>query len=344
MKRRAFTLIELLVVIAVIALLLAILLPALASARKSARAAVCRSNMKQLGVATQTYAADSDDLLFTFSWTGSPERPSNFSTYPDLNGATRDHIAAAYQAIDILRRATGRDASRFPPNINWIPNLFYSHLVLQDYLGQRLPEPTVVCPEDRVRLEWQRLKEPGACLASTPGLSPGVEYRIAYSASYQLVPAAFDAAQSEPGAAARRVAPVVSTHQSLRVPQTATLGNARFTSVAFPAQKVLMHDSHQRHKDGREVYYGLAESTQPVLMFDSSVEMRTTGDGNLGWKPDVPSAVAVFLYKPNPVAFDGEPEALAGNSVGDRCRGYYRWTRGGLRGIDFGGDEILMDR
>jgi len=52
---RGFTLVELLVVIAIIGLLVAMLLPALGSVRESARASLCKSNLKQLGLAMQTY-------------------------------------------------------------------------------------------------------------------------------------------------------------------------------------------------------------------------------------------------------------------------------------------------
>ncbi len=56
--RRAFTLVELLVVIAIVAILAALLLPALASARAKAQRSACLSNLRQLGIAIQTYAPD----------------------------------------------------------------------------------------------------------------------------------------------------------------------------------------------------------------------------------------------------------------------------------------------
>ena len=57
-RQHGFTLIELLVVISIIALLIAILLPSLANAHESARRSQCLSNLRQLGLFTNEYAAD----------------------------------------------------------------------------------------------------------------------------------------------------------------------------------------------------------------------------------------------------------------------------------------------
>ncbi|RRJ95214.1 DUF1559 domain-containing protein [Opitutaceae bacterium TAV4] len=66
----AFTLIELLTVIAIIGILAGILIPVTISVRESARAAQCKSNLRQIGVATQLYLTDNKQVFYPHSTGG----------------------------------------------------------------------------------------------------------------------------------------------------------------------------------------------------------------------------------------------------------------------------------
>lgn len=331
--RSAFTLIELLVVVSIIALLIAIVLPALGEARKAARLALCMNNMKQMGFATGTYAADFKDLQWSFTWRGDDD--SRQSQYSDLRQSGNSLQAARNQAVDILRRRGAReDMIRM---LSWIPHVYYSHLVVNDYLAQQLPEASVVSPADRDRKNWQErpteLFDNGFWLPRQPSPSDPSNHRYPYSSSYELVPAAYDRA-SQPG---ERVRQSTAGHYFYIAPFNARLGGVVLTSVAFPSQKVQMHDSEGRHFGKLSPWMGYDICRQPVLTYDSAVTIKISADYNPGWNPGIPEDPAPFpvLYRPQAwesPTLNGEPFEATNGKV--------RWTRGGLLGVDFGGSEI----
>ena len=61
-KRKGFTLIELMIVIAIIAILAAVLVPNFMRAREASRLTACKSNLKNISTAVETYSNDFDGV------------------------------------------------------------------------------------------------------------------------------------------------------------------------------------------------------------------------------------------------------------------------------------------
>ena len=334
-----FTLIELLVVIAIIALLIGILLPALGEARRSAKLAISLSNLRQFSIAAATYGSDFEDRIYAF--TGAPN-----SKYPDILALPADPMRQAVgQQVDIIRRRTGRD--NFPIPTGHIPHVNYSHLVLNDYLAQRLPEKMVVSPEDEHRINWQLdpinnhdqgVWQPFQQPQGGAGRIPDNDKRWAYSSTYQAVPASYDPAQNRwNGSGALPIQQHRNVHNRYTTGGVGKLGDIRMSSVTFPSSKVHVMDGEGRHSGRDDIYYAYPEAKTVMHMFDGSATFRSTSEANLGWIPRDPdnSDPTLMNYIPR------DWEARTVNGLGrEPVFGYHRWTRGGIKGVDFDHNEI----
>jgi hypothetical protein len=265
----------------------------------------------------------------------------------DLTTGNQDNLAwAAKQAIWIIRYRGDRTMGDLPVPANWIPHVLYSHLVVNDYLAQRLPEPMVVCPEDRNRRMWQT--NPRAIEEMVPRPDGSYVQRWPYSSSYMPTSGAYD----------RSTVPwkIFQAPSGYRFYQAndysrSRLGGVRLTDVTSPAQKVHLYSQNQLHFGRRQPFFGLRDCRQPLQMFDGSVVVRSNMDVNLGAPGGQPNNTlptpqnpnAPWLeYNPNPTPpHNWEPRTISGN-VNDMGFGMYRWTRSGVKGIDFGGTEIVI--
>ncbi|MCC6428856.1 MAG: prepilin-type N-terminal cleavage/methylation domain-containing protein [Phycisphaerales bacterium] len=335
LKARAFTLIELLVVIAIIALLIGILLPALGEARKTAKNLIDQTNMKQFGTVVGSYSADFQDRVFGFSWRDNGNFRSDFSDLTNPNG---DVAAAAFQAVDIIRKRSGNDASSFPKIATWIPHIWYSHLVAQDYLAARLPEKMVVSPFDKARLEWQRMIvndgiKPTDFFSKCPPIykptgSLSGNHRWPFGSSYSLSIASFD--KSPVG---QRLE--VAAWNSVAERPGSRLGDRKLGDVTFPGQKVAMWLTAERGYRKFESFYGYDDCRTPVLMFDSSVQVATVGNANPGANPNSPMEKGIFYFDYDYNVATSLYMPLKRSTTGaDNLPTRWAMTRSGLRGVD----------
>ncbi len=342
--RRAFTLIELLVVIAIVALLMAILLPALASARRAGRAVVCQSNMRQEVLAYHQYAFDSKDVLASLS---------------NPIGAHDAHdTSLAAEARDILIGITGRSSGPSVVPV-WSNSDGYtlvleqfSYLKVLAYIGGSLPAPSVVCPEDAARLAW-RASPLGMKSSAYQPTKLKNQLNLEwwpYSASYQTTPlAVID--NNDPRASHKYYQYRSHDSYGLIVNKDILFFFHKMSEVRFPSQKVVLNDTQDRHTAKRTTFFMAPEARQPLGFFDGSVSVRATKDANPGVDPSTPRGSTRPSngrpsYDPVPskytVTYDPDAgfESVLPAGAETKLNPRYRWTKGDLGGVDFGGSAL----
>lgn len=344
--KRGFTLIELLVVISIIALLIGILLPALGKARQTTRTTQCEAQMQQFGSALNAYAVSYQDKIASFTWTHDVPTPGGYGN---------DIIAAAAQAADIMRRRGGEiPAAELPQPPNWIPQILYNHLVIAEDQDWPAPFKVTICPEDFNRLRWTRAGWSAFITGQTRPQPTGSDTdpnqrRWFFSASYNFVPAAMSV---DKGPGSIRNFDTHMQYWGIVDPYVNMVGKRKFNEVNNPSGKVAMHDYEARHFGKRSWYCVYPEARQPLLFFDGHVAIHKVGtpvltgqvmpfgpqrqgqEINPGWDPEATATPNPFTYSyENPQ--DWEAPLRNGSRTGsDTVSGYFRFTRGGLRGID----------
>ena len=341
-SRSAMSLIELLVSLVVVTMLVLTLMPALGSLRGEANNEQSKANLMQLGQARDQYAADNQDLIFSYSWRGG-------ETYTLPNGQIRtpatDQEAAAEQNKEILMRRTGRinGITKFLNFDFRLPHRRYSHLVLLDAIAVDDDEfqstTLAIDPADQNLLTWHErplqynqgsgipyANEPLFGYDSDPNWSQrAARERWPFSSSYEVIPFAWQGDGPE-----NVYVPVSSTPHLYSASGTPELGRRTTSEVAFPGRKVHMFEEFDREQK-RYPWFAYNNAAVEKLMFDGSINSQVSGNAMSAEHPQIPGVPWRQRY----IALDQFPLPLQGFGETREINMRFRWTADGLQGIDY---------
>ena len=345
---RGFTLLETAAVLAIGSLLVGVLAPAVKMSRSHARGVGSAANLMFIGQGSGMYAQDHAGRNFSYTWAGpEPGQSQVFFDMPD--GITRlagsDQEAASWQQTAILMLGTGRISGpdKILGNTTSVVHRRTILLVLQDYLGRPFPDPMVADPADANLLQWQANPldieitnnipyAPGSDVDGydSPGhwTSRNLRQRWAYGSSYQTTAAAWqsDGIGGDPSFVPTPITP----HLFLGGNRIPTAGGRNFDEVVFPSHKVYFFEEFDREQAGSP-YFAYDHARPEKLMFDGSVNNRPSGEARPSWNPangkqEWRQTYVPLHTFPLPQGGFGDPTLLSQR---------YRWTLGGLKGIDY---------
>lgn len=335
-ERRGFSRVDLAALVVALCVMGAMVVVfAMSSADRSKRRIVCVQRQMEVGKASTAWAHDHRGELPNFNW-----RVTTLSGWGGKGKEPENDLTAVQvQATELLRRITNH--TELELSGDWLPQVRYTWLLLLDgvYLTQ---SETSVCPEDRELLAARE-----HCFGSGPSRDPWLDKVLpqgifdsslkAYASTYE-----FGAATWTPfggtNVSGKRWPAVEqgATEDEYRVPSRLPFGfgSVRLDHAAFSEHKVWLFDSKARHMGSLTRSYADPMATQFVVTFDLSAHAEATRDANPGGRPNDPCS-------PEPTTFVSSSESgrLGGGASGDLLKGYYRWTRNGIRGSDFGEAE-----
>jgi prepilin-type N-terminal cleavage/methylation domain-containing protein/prepilin-type processing-associated H-X9-DG protein len=164
-RRPAFTLIELLVVVAIIALLVAVLLPSLAQARAVTRATVCLNQLRQMGIAAQSYTGSFSASYPPSNYTATSTTSSSMRTFSYAWDFTL--VTDPLQARTVVRPGLlwqGRampqiqQCPSFQGSANWDGDPYTGYNYNTSYVGTYRPGKKAVQPARQ-----EQIRRPGRC-------------------------------------------------------------------------------------------------------------------------------------------------------------------------------------
>ena len=338
-RSSGFTLIELAVVIVLATSMGAMIGPSLKEVRSQGRAMSSEGNLWTIGQASAMYAMDNDNRIASYSWRGG-------ETYINLANGTgfipsSDADAAAYQARDILYRATGRTDGSFcilVPSSRLVHRR-YSHLILADYMGS-VSERVWVDPNDFNQAVWQdfptfyEFVPYGQGQPSSAGYdnssswtSSSIKQMWGFGSSYQTIPHAWM------GDSLPSYVPISDTpHLFLSAGGTPHLGDRYQSEVAFPSSKVYMFEEFDRERVGAP-YFAYGYTNPAKLMFDGSINTMVTRAANDSVSPINFTSGSTWTQRYLPI--DKFPVPVGGLGDQTELNMHYRWTLNGLQGIDY---------
>lgn len=357
-NRSGFTLVETLAVLGIVAAIGVQVAPMQSRVRGASRGQTSAAKLTQIGQGSAMYALDNGGRIFNFTWRG-PERPGDQPVeyqMPDgtIKTARTPSEAALWQDVEILQRRTGwtEHPNKIVRNASRLPQPRGVHLVLMDYMNLPFPSDLFADPADALLAQWQA--NPADISASNnipyigapaPGYDDasgwatiGARQRWPFTSSYLTTVSAWSA-DGIGGESA--LAPVASTPHLFTELQGSepaykwprTTENRFYQEVASPSGKVHMFEEFDREQAGSP-YFAYDHARPEKLMFDGSVNSWASGDANTSWNPALGKTVE---WRQNYVPLDQFPVPLSGLGETTELSQRYRWTRFGLRGVDYSG-------
>lgn len=347
-RRSGFSMVDLAALISIVAVGVAISAPTLDGAWRNRLARLSSNNLHVQGIGLSMYASDNGGQIPTYSWRG-PNKGEHYVEYvmPDgnLRLASSDQEAAAIQNTAILQEMTGRyepGPHKILNFANRVPHRRFLHLNLMTYLGPKISDEIFVDPMDSNLLRWHRnpldynqgSTVPYAPLHVVPDgyenagyyATKNMRQRWAFASSYHPTISAWVPQQT-----AGILGPSYEslTFFSGSLDGRFYMGN-QMDAVAFPSSKVYLHEEYDRRQGAVPVHFAYDFARPLKLMFDGSVNARASGEANSSYNP-LDDTVWAQPYIP----LDTFPLPFGGANDPTELNLRYRWTRGGLSGVDY---------